>query len=591
MQTQNQSTQETASLETTPQFDINVEHLERLKQDLATAQQEVETLRAAAASSTQETAPQSTDAEGVVTKSVAEQVEEQVAQLRVQLEEQHNLSKEQLEAQYNNRTNIMKQKLNQKLREDKEKFKEEGRQEAMVKHSEELQNLRQEHEAAVAQLKEEHRLEVERLTKEGQLAVERAQAKEQPATTPPEAPSQPPAEPNGAPAPAPVVNPAELAFTDEQARDLVAKNVIIRGIVSRNIQNKVGTETTKLKQEHEKVLQDKAEEAKKEKEQALAKAVNMETIKQKAKLGMAEGQTRAAKAKLDVVERAAAETPQRPVVEVWEIAKVTKPAPAMSAQTNKPAQSPMSSPFKAAAFTAPQSPGMQPPQPAQPGQLAQPDQSAQVTPNSQPPQDKMQARMQKFAAPAQAGGTFGQPSLAPNQGQPEGQAQQPVQAVPQAVNDSPAQPQSTNGAAPQNQGGQVRQVSISGPGAVRVPPSVTPSGIPTGISTGIPRGNASMLPRGGTMIRGRGGFGQPGTQQQAQGISVQGAAGQGQRGGMMGLPRGGGNGRGRGGGRGVMNPGANQFAPGPAGTQGNKRPHEGGDEGAGKRMRGGAGGT
>lgn len=97
-----------------------------------------------------------------------------------------------------------------------------------------------------------------------------------------------------------------------------------------------------------------------------------------------------------------------------------------------------------------------------------------------------------------------------------------------------------------------------------------------------------MLPRGGGAFRGRGGIAQPGTQNaQGQGISVQGAAGQAQRGG---LPRGG-MGRGRGGGgRGGMNPGAQQFAPGTAGAQGNKRPHEGGDEGAGKRMRGGAGG-
>ena len=42
-----------------------------------------------------------------------------------------------------------------------------------------------------------------------------------------------------------------------------------------------------------------------------------------------------------------------------------------------------------------------------------------------------------------------------------------------------------------------------------------------------------------------------------------------------------------------MNPVARQFVPGPPGAQaqqGNKRPHEGGEEGAGKRIRGGGGG-
>jgi hypothetical protein len=57
-----------------------------------------------------------------------------------------------------------------------------------------------------------------------------------------------------------------------------------------------------------------------------------------------------------------------------------------------------------------------------------------------------------------------------------------------------------------------------------------------------------------------------------------------------GLPRGGVS-RGRGGGgRGGINPEAQQFAPRTAGAQGSKRPHEGGDEGTGKRMGGGAGG-
>jgi nucleoprotein TPR len=98
-----------------------------------------------------------------------------------------------------------------------------------------------------------------------------------------------------------------------------------------------------------------------------------------------------------------------------------------------------------------------------------------------------------------------------------------------------------------------------------------------------------MLPRGGAGVRGRGGPAQSGVAHaQGQGISVQGAAGQGQRGGIA---RGGGMTRGRGVGRGGIDPGAPQFTPGALGTQGNKRPHEGGDEGAGKRMRGGAGGV
>lgn len=593
--------------EAVPESGENTAHLEKLRQELAAAQEEVESLKAAATNTastdtvSQDAAPQPSDAETAEAKSVAEQVEEQVAQLRAQLEEQHSLSQQQLETLYNNRTNLMKQKLNQKLRDDKDKFKEEGRQEALVKHSEELQKLRQEHEATIVQLKEEHRLEVERLTKEGQLAVDRAQAKEQPEASSEQAPSQPPTNATAATTSTSTaeIDPSQLTFTDEQARTLVGKNTVIRGIVARNIQNKIAQETAKLKEEHEKVLQEKAEEAKKEREQALqekteeakkaseqalSKAVNMETIKQKAKLGMAEGQTRAAKAKLEVVEKAATETPQRPVVEVWEVAKIAKPAPAVAAQVNKPpAQSPMSSPFKATGPGLPQSPGMAPPQATQ---------SGQPTPNSQAPQDKMQARMQKFGAQTQSpqqGSSFGQPSFSPNQTSSEAQ---PQATVPPSANNSMTQSQGAAGTPPQTPGAPLRQVpgqQAAGPGPVRVPSlSGIPSGIPTGIPTGIPRGGGSMLPRGGGAFRGRGGLVQPGAQNaQGQGISVQGAAGQTQRGG---LPRGGGIGRGRGGGRGGMNPGAQQFAPGTPGLQGNKRPHEGGDEGAGKRMRGGAGG-
>ena len=53
--------------------------------------------------------------------------------------------------------------------------------------------------------------------------------------------------------------------------------------------------------------------------------------------------------------------------------------------------------------------------------------------------------------------------------------------------------------------------------------------------------------------------------------------------GQSGIGRGGRGGAQRGG----MNPGAQHFSPG---QQGNKRPHEGGDVGGQKRMRGGAGG-
>lgn len=596
----------------------SVKHLEKLEEDLATAQEEVEVLRSAAVNSNSEQPAADVATNSGQAESISEQVAAQVAQLRLELENQHNLSKQQLETDLNTRTQVMKQKLNQKLREDREKFKEEGRQEALVKHSEELQNLQNEHQVAIERLREEHRLEIERLTKEGQAAVEKARAQEQPMTTPaPQVPADTTATPTTATEHTPL-DPAEMVFTDDQARTLVAKNTIIRGIVSRNIQNKVGEQTAKLKQEHEKVLQDKVEETKKEREQAVTKAVNMETMKQKAKLGMAEGQARTAKAKLDVVEKASNDTPQRAVVEVWEMAKVTKAAPAPPTAPNTPAtpgpapkptqltnQAP-GSPLKPTT-NGPQSPSVQPPQ--------------VTSAPTQGQQDRMQARMQKFGAPSvpvpqvipQQASTFGQPSFASNAPAPTQDpaalqtAQAPVTSAGGAaqIQDSNILPQQSvqqASTAPvrQNSG----QQGGAGPSALRNMPGAT--GIPQ-----IPRGGASMLPRGGTSIRGRGGIPQTGLQHalpnapQQQfggpGFAGQGGATQPQRGGVQtGLPRGGARGRGGGGGRGggasaggsPMNPVAQQFTPKPGAPQaGSKRPHEGGEEGAGKRMRGGAGGT
>lgn len=597
----------------------DLEHLEKLKSDLATAQQEVENLRAAAIASTSKDVPEQTERADAATvdadqaKSISDQVAEQVKILEDQFKAQHEVSRKELDDAFNQKVTDMKKKLNDKFKELKEKVREEGRQEAIAKHSEEMQNLRSEHEAALQRLHEEHQLVVERLTKEGQAAVDKAQAKEQPvAAQPEEVQAKQEEQPQeSVPAGNTTLDVTQLTFTDQQARELVGKNTIIRGIVSSNIRNKVSAETAKLKEESEKALQDKAEEAKKaielalhekaeeakkEREQAVTKAVNMETMKQKAKLGMAEGQARTAKAKLDVVEKAANETPQKPVGEVWDIAKVTKAPPPTPAQAPKPVQAPSqaaSSPVKPAANGI-QSPSMQSPAPSSPA--VQPQSTPAAQEQGPESQDKLQARAQKFGAPSvptQAGGSvFGQPSFTPPGTSPF-QTLPATQQVAQGSAGTPAVSQAT------------------APNAAQTRPAGT--GLPTArggfgaSSTGIPRGGASMLPRGGASLRGRGGIAQTGLTQPGQqnglSMSIHGAAAQ--RGGMSALPRGGGAGRGRGGpargggqgggqagsSPGAINPGARPFTPGQPGAQaGNKRPHEGGDDGSGKRIRGGGGG-
>lgn len=612
----------------------NMEHYEKLQNDLQAAQQEVEALRAAATAinrasnptagqedgaaamsatisgpdttidttvsdatvqapiaqvaSTQEGPVTSTVPGDAVSSTIADQVASQVAQLRHELEEQHKASQQQLESNYVARTESMKKQLNNKLRETKEKVKEEARAELITEHSQEIEKLKQEHEVAMDTLREEHRQIVERLTREGAEAVEKAAstpnaasvaAVETKSETQNEEAAQDKAEPNL----------AEMTFTDEQVKELAQKNVIIQNIIKRNILNRVN----QVKEEHEKAMQENTEKAEKDK----VKAVNMETMKQKAKLGMAEGSSRAAKAKLDVVESAAKETPQRPVVEVWEIAKNAKAA----APVAPPAAAPTTSAQVAAAS------------PTQATANAQLSHGGIPTPGQQ---DRMQSRQARFGAPSvaptsaatqQAGlaqsGSFGQPSFIPNQIPNPGAGTAPNGTLAQPAR-RPSGPPIASTQNPVNSPGAASTSQLA-PGLPQKPVQASGTGQAATRGAGgggIPRGN-SMLPRGGPAGRGgRGGLPQPsqvvpGQPQQTQGIPVQGVAGgQTQRGGVQsGLPRGG-RGGGRGGTRGGiqtaqganLNADAKQFTPGVGQQQGAKRPNDGGTpQGDEKRLRGG----
>ncbi|RMD41256.1 hypothetical protein DV735_g3860, partial [Chaetothyriales sp. CBS 134920] len=79
------------------------------------------------------------------------------------------------------------------------------------------------------------------------------------------------------------------------------------------------------------------EEAAKKIAQQVANAELMAEKKGQLKLNMAQNGLRKANAQLEVVKKAAEETPERGVAEVWEEAKVAKPAAAPAAQVPKPA--------------------------------------------------------------------------------------------------------------------------------------------------------------------------------------------------------------------------------------------------------------
>ncbi|EEP80551.1 conserved hypothetical protein [Uncinocarpus reesii 1704] len=377
-------------------------------------------------------------------------------------------------------------------------------------------------------------------------------------------------------------------LTDAAARDLVAKNETIRNIIKSNIRNAVNKEKEAMAQresqpqqdtealkELEKKFVDEKETLLKERDQKISSAVELAEKRLLAKVSMTEGRARGAQAKLEVVQKAAADTPQRPVIEVWEIAKVTKPAmqqqaapkpppPASPAPTplSAPAQSPRAPatpvPQKVAPSASPMPTPQQPVEPVPPvtrptldnqqqGQSQQPQPQPQPQPQQQPPpqQQQQQAMTGNQAAPTQ---------------QPAGLPNRPPQS---------AQP-------------------AAGAGVLRALQSGLPvarGGRGRGMQSGPQHGQFGSLPpdqqfqqqhagRGSTVSRGRGmrggGQGRGGSQHVQTGNLPQGVG--------QASPRGG---------RGALNAQARQFIP-----HGKRARDEGGDAdtNAGKRLRGGGAG-
>ncbi|TAQ86838.1 hypothetical protein B7494_g4808 [Chlorociboria aeruginascens] len=147
-----------------------------------------------------------------------------------------------------------------------------------------------------------------------------------------------PATPGDNPAVHPSTNVSNLSDTqirevitnlpEVQVRELLGANPTIKGIVASNIKKKLDIETQKLKEQHDKLLADKLADAHEKAETTQNQAVMMSEKKTSLKLNLAENRSRMAAAKLEVVEKAVKETPEKPVVEVWEVAKSARPPPA-----------------------------------------------------------------------------------------------------------------------------------------------------------------------------------------------------------------------------------------------------------------------
>ncbi|KAJ5169815.1 uncharacterized protein N7500_002598 [Penicillium coprophilum] len=368
-------------------------------------------------------------------------------------------------------------------------------------------------------------------------------------------------------------------LTDAQARELVAKHETIRTIVRNNIRSQVAREQQRLQQEaqtssgaNETALAELKQKSTEEREALLkaheneikekvTSAVELVEKKTAARLSMLDTRFRTANAKIDVVSKAATETPQKPVVEVWEIAKTARPAPVAV-------------------------PAAKPPVPAAPVQPAGP------APTIAAPQAPVTAPSAPVSAPATV------PAVAAPSAPTEQATLATAPSQPAAPQQGEAQP-----TAPANPFGQVQQPDQNQQASSlpSKPPAGNPPGLMRALQSGLPIARGGRGGRGGGPQFGHQQHDQQQQQQQGQGHGQS----QNQRGSGLQRGRGGRGGQGRGGNqnqsnvaqtqnpaatRGNLNASARQFIPG-----GNKRSREDGPDttteggSGGKRQRGGGG--
>ena len=260
--------------------------------------------------------------------SVAEQIAGQVEAIRAELNARHDERVQQLETNYNKRTENMRTLLNTKLREGKEAFRESVRNE----HAQALEILNTQHQEQFQALQTRHQEEIDELKRNENVRLE--QVKKDWAT---EHPSAPVTNGSSASKSEAQMDPLKASWNPSEAeiKDLVAHNEIVKSMVKRNIISVLAKEreklTSQVKEEQQEILTKALAEADKKAKTATEQAVLMEGKRHGVKLSMTENRARGALAKVEYVEKAATETPQTPVVEVWEIAKSVKP-PSMTPQ-------------------------------------------------------------------------------------------------------------------------------------------------------------------------------------------------------------------------------------------------------------------
>ena len=569
---------ELSSLRATQQVANDTPHnqveqqLETLRRNLAQAQQEANELRTNTFinASLADVSPEDGS------RTVANQVEGHVAAVRAELETRHDERVKEADETLEKRTNIMKAQLSKKLTEGKAQI----RQSLLLEHEETVQKLKTEHEQELEKLARRHKDELDELrqNEDARFAKFREaweKGGQGPANSDASSEVKVKSEsPSGSWQP-----------SETEARAFLQSNEIARSILKKNIITQVSKAkeemSAQLKEEHEKAMievQNKASTAKEH-------AVMMEGKKTALQVNMANNKARISQFKIGIVEKAAQETPQKPVEEVWAVAKDAKPPPAATSQPQQgstraqqtpgvatfgqPTQSAQNAQQKPAATSSGQASSFA--QNAAMGQqksassiFGQPALFSQTAANTQSQPIQTNQSVQQPNMP-----TFGRPSPAPISDDvplpsEQGSSAQHPPTQDQALSDTtenkqhvpPTQSQSASKQNSSQNTSNHHPTAGTGPGAIR---GLQQSGLPVARGGSI-RGHANARGRGSGI--GRGGPQGSNTNQSQQGGRAS--------------P-----------GNGGISQGAKQFVPG------NKRPRDdeqqGADTGVGKRIRGGGG--
>lgn len=286
-----------------------------------------------------------------------------------------------------------------------------------------------------------------------------------------------------------------------------------------------------------------SEESEKKIAEQVANAQALAEKRSAVKFNMADNRAKMAQAKIDIVRKAAEETPEKPVKEVWDVAKDAKPIPQPPAKAVVPPSPNAKATNAHSQQTLPQAPAPA----SDPASISNGTSTAPV-PNAK----ENPAAANDVPAETKA--------EAPNETSTSETASKPVPQQTSAGT-GPAALRQLQSGLPQPRGGSSR----GGRGGSSIPqPSGQTQQTTTTRGSGIPRGG-----RGGSRAGSRAG---------AQNVQTN-IPGSGNRGGGTSSPS-----------RGALNPNAQQFTPG-TGAQKRAREDGDGDGGLGKRIRGGGAGS